>query len=128
MVADRRLALREPDMEDTLELARKLGAALAQSPQALRLKALRGELQKDNDLTRTLQDYQRHAQKIAQLEQDNKPVEVDDKRRLEDLHDRLVSSDLFKRYTAAQVEYVDLMRRVNEELRRHLRDVDQPAG
>jgi cell fate (sporulation/competence/biofilm development) regulator YlbF (YheA/YmcA/DUF963 family) len=115
-------------MEDTLELARKLGAALAQSPQALRLKALRGELQKDNDLTRTLQDYQRHAQKIAQLEQDNKPVEVDDKRRLEDLHDRLVSSDLFKRYTAAQVEYVDLMRRVNEELRRHLRDVDQPAG
>ena len=112
-------------MDDTLELARKLGAALAQSPQASRLKLVREELQKDDALNRTLQDYQHQAQKIAQLEQDKKPVEVGDKHRLEELHDHLVSSDLFKRFTAAQVEYVDLMRRVNDELRHHLRDVEQ---
>lgn len=114
-------------MEDILELARKLGAALAQSPQASRLKIVRGELSKDTQLSRMLQDYQQQAQKIGQLEHENKPIEVDDKRRLQDLHDHLVSSDLFKRYTAAQVEYVDLMRRVNGELRRHLHDVEEPA-
>jgi cell fate (sporulation/competence/biofilm development) regulator YlbF (YheA/YmcA/DUF963 family) len=113
-------------MDDIIELARRLGAALAASPQTTKLKAVRAELQKDAQLNRTLGDYQRQAQKVGQLEQDNKPVEVDDKHRLQELHDQLVASDLFKRYTAAQVEYLDLMRRVNDELRKHLRDVEQP--
>ena len=38
--------------------------------------------------------------------------------------DRLVSAEVFKRYTAAQVEYVDLMRKVNEALRAELAETE----
>ena len=65
------------------------------------------------------------AQKVEQLEHENKPVEVDDKHKLRDLHDTLVANDLFKRFTAAQVEYVDLMRQVNQTLRKQLAEVEK---
>ena len=62
------------------------------------------------------------------MEETRKPVEVNDKHRLAELHDKLVSEETFKKYTAAQVDYVDLMRRVNDALRRQLSDVESEAG
>ncbi len=73
-----------------------------------------------------LKQYQEQSLKIEQLEHENKPVEVEDKHRLRELHEKLVASDVFKRFTGAQVEYVDLMRQVNQALRRQLAEVEKP--
>ena len=48
-----------------------------------------------------------------------------DKHRLQELNDKLVASQEFKKFTAAQVEYVDLMRKVNEEIRRELAETEE---
>jgi hypothetical protein len=74
---------------------------------------------------RILGDYQAQSEKIAQAEQENKPIEVEDKHRLSELHAKLISSDVFKKFTAAQVEYIDIMRQVNDTLRRNLAKTDQ---
>jgi len=111
-------------MDDVISMAEKLGTAIAQSPQALGLREARKAMQAQPDLVKLLDDYQAQTDKVAALEEQQKPVEVDDKRKLQDLHDRLVSSDVFKKYTAAQVEYVDMMRRVNHILRKHLTEVE----
>ncbi len=107
-------------MDPIIELADKLGRSIAESPQAARLREARQELDKHQDVKKLLQDYQAQSEKIDKLEEANKPVEVADKHSLQELHDQLVSSDVFKKFTAAQVDYVDLMRKVNDALRKQL--------
>lgn len=111
-------------MQTILDLAGQLGKAIVESPQAATLRAAREELNRHTDLTATLKDYSAQADKIAKFETEGKPVEVADKRRLEELEGKLVGDEVFKRYTAAQMDYVDLMRGVNTELRRHLAPVE----
>jgi cell fate (sporulation/competence/biofilm development) regulator YlbF (YheA/YmcA/DUF963 family) len=115
-------------MQDIIDLAERLGRTIAQSPQSVHLREARTAMEKEGDLVKTLNDYHAQADKIAQLEQTQKPVEVEDKRRLQDLHDRLVGSATFKKFMAAQVEYLDMMRKVNETLRKQLGDVEGPEG
>jgi cell fate (sporulation/competence/biofilm development) regulator YlbF (YheA/YmcA/DUF963 family) len=112
-------------MQAILDLAARLGKAIAESPQAATLRAAKEELNKHADLAAVLKDFSAQADKIARLEAEGKPVEVDDKHRLDELEGNLVGHEVFKRYTAAQVDYVDLMRRVNAELRKCLAPVEE---
>ena len=111
-------------MDDILELAKRLGSAIAQSPQAAALRETRKRLDEKPEVKRLLEDFRRQSEKIGQLEQQKQPVEVEDKRKLQDLHDKLVSDDVFKQYTAAQVEYVDLMRKVSSAMTAALAPVE----
>jgi len=111
-------------MSAILELARRLGKEIANSPEATALRTARAELDKDEEAPKLLKDYQARAEKIAKLEQENKPVEVEDKHKLRELHEKLVASGSFKQFTAAQVEYIDLMRKVNEALRQNLAETE----
>jgi cell fate (sporulation/competence/biofilm development) regulator YlbF (YheA/YmcA/DUF963 family) len=108
-----------------IELARRLGKAIAESPQAAALRAARDQLNAQPDLAQTLKDFQQQAAKIARLEGGQQPVEVDDKRRLQELNDKLVADETFKKFTAAQVDYVDLMRKVNTALRTELTETER---
>jgi len=112
-------------MPTIAELAAQLGQAVANSPQAAKLKAARAELDRHADIAAMLKEFSAQAEKLAKLEEANKPVEVADKHKLQELQDKLVSHEIFKRYTAAQMDYVDLMRQVNAELRKHLAGVEE---
>lgn len=111
-------------MSACIELARRLGKALADSPQATAYRAAREELNAQPDVRQTLQAYQQQAEKVARLEAEEKPVEVEDKHRLQELNNQLIASEVFKKLTAAQVEWVDLMRRVNQALEGELTEVE----
>jgi cell fate (sporulation/competence/biofilm development) regulator YlbF (YheA/YmcA/DUF963 family) len=110
--------------EPIIEMAAQLGRRIAQSPQAAKLRAAREAMNKRADLTQLLKDYRAQADKIADLEEAKKPVEVDDKRRLQEMEDKLLAAEEFKQFTAAQMDYVDLMRKVNQELRKHLNEME----
>ncbi len=111
-------------MQKIVDLAGQLGQAISESPQAAALKAARGELTAQPELTQAMGDYQTQAEKMRALEAENKPIEVDDKHILEQLHAKLVASDVFKTFTEAQMEYVDLMRKVNEAMQSGLGDIE----
>jgi len=111
-------------MNAIIELAERLGKVIAECPQAAALRAARKELDGKADLKKTLEEFQDQQDRMARLEEEGKPIEVDDKHKLADLHAKLAGSDVFKRLTAAQVEYVDLMRKVNSALNRHLAAVE----
>jgi cell fate (sporulation/competence/biofilm development) regulator YlbF (YheA/YmcA/DUF963 family) len=112
--------------EEIMELAEKLGKAIAASPQAAGLRAARAELLKHPEVQQLLKDYQAQAGKLAKLQDESKPIEPEDKRKLEELQNKLVSDETFKKYTAAQVEYVDVMRKVNSSLQKPLAEVEAP--
>ncbi len=112
-------------MEHALELAQRLGKSISESSEAANLRAAREEMSKQGEIAQLLKSYQAQAEKIAKLEHENKPVEVDDKHKLQELHGKLVASDVFKKFTAAQVEYIDLMRQVNETLQKQLAETEK---
>jgi cell fate (sporulation/competence/biofilm development) regulator YlbF (YheA/YmcA/DUF963 family) len=111
-------------VDPIIELADKLGKAIADSAPAAKLREARKLLDQHPEVKQLLTDYQNHADKLSQLEQENKPVEVDDKHKLQELQGKLIADDTFKKLTAAQVDYVDLMRRVNTTLRKHLANTE----
>jgi len=112
-------------VNDIVELAQKLGAAIAQSPQAAKLRVARKALEAQPEARKLMEDFRQQSMKIAQLEQEQKPVEVEDKRKLQEMNDKLVSHQVFKDYTAAQVDYVDLMRKVNSSIGKALAEVEK---
>ncbi len=112
-------------MTDVIELAQRLGKSISESSQAANLRTAREEMSKQGEITQLLKDYQAQAEKIAKSEHENTPVEVNDKHKLQELHGKLVASDVFKKFTAAQVEYIDLMRQVNETLQKQLSETEK---
>jgi len=107
-------------MSAITELAGRLGKTIASSPEAIALRDARKALNAQPDVAQLLKDFQAQSDKIQQLTADNKPVEVDDKHALQELQDKLVASEVFKKYTAAQVNYIDLMRQVNQAIQAEL--------
>jgi len=109
---------------DIIQLAEQLGKAISDSPEAGALRAARKHLAEQPELAQLMQDYQSHAAKMDQLQQANKPIEVDDKHKLRELQQKLVASVTFKAFSEAQMEYVDLMRRVNQSVQQQLADTE----
>ena len=111
-------------MQDIIQLAERLGKAIADAPQTKALRAARKAMNDNAETVQVLADYQKHVEKVAMLEQDNKPIEVEDKHKLKDFEEKLLGRPEFKGFTAAQVEYVDMMRKVNEAIHKQLAEVE----
>ncbi|MCE5326768.1 MAG: YlbF family regulator [Planctomycetaceae bacterium] len=99
-----------------VELAKRLGKAIGESKAFADLKTAEQALHSEPGTEDMLRQFQTQSNKVAELEEQNKPVEVEDKHKLQELHGKLVASAAFKKLTAAQVEYTDLMRQVNEAI------------
>ncbi|MFW6146199.1 MAG: YlbF family regulator [Planctomycetota bacterium] len=107
-----------------LDLAEKLGDALSQSDQAQTLRDAKGKVEANPELIQLMNEYQQQMDKVTQQEGAGETIEPDDKRRLKDLHDKLVADPAFKEFNDAQMEYVDLMRRINEILKDKLEETE----
>lgn len=110
-------------MSDAIvELAKRLGKAIADSPASAALHAARKAVTDHPEASRLFKEFQEQSLKIAKLESEEKPIEVDDKQKLRDLHEKLIATEEFKKYTAAQVDYADLMRQVSEAIQSTLEE------
>ncbi len=106
-------------MNEILELATKLGKMMAADPRAVAMAASRRSLEESLPDRQLLSEYESQQQKIAGLEADGKPIEPEDKRKLADLHGKVVGSEVIKKLIKAQTGYVELMsvvsRRIEEQ-------------
>ena len=111
-------------MDNILTLAQQLGKAIAASPAGVAMKAAQESVRADGTTLKLMRDFQTQAQKIAHLEENNKPIEPPDKHKLEELENQLAANDRIKKLTEAQMEYMDLIRQVNESIQRELGEPD----
>ena len=107
-------------MEKIVKLAEELGQTIADSPQAQNMIAARQALDADTQATKALEEFQKHSQKMQEMEARQQPIEVEDKQKLQALHAQLMASSAFKAINAAQMEYADLMRKVSDAIHRTL--------
>ena len=103
-------------MDEILDLAGRLGKRIAEDSRAKQMTAAQTALEKSLADRQLLNDYERQQQKIYELEVGGKPIEPDDKRRLADLHGRVVGSAVIKQVLKAQADFLELMTTVSQRI------------
>lgn len=102
--------------EEVLSAARAVGDLIAKHEAGQKFEKAVKLFQKDIDAQRLMNDYQRHLMTIAHKEQSGQPVEVADKHRLEKLQTDLSRNLVLQQLQMAQMDYLDLMRQVDEAI------------
>jgi cell fate (sporulation/competence/biofilm development) regulator YlbF (YheA/YmcA/DUF963 family) len=117
------------DTQQILEAAEKLGQLLKQHPAAERFKAAQKAVAEDADAGRMLADFERQLEAFGRQEQQGRPVTDAQRMQLEGLQAKIVSHIKIKNLNLAQVEFVDLMRKISQTYQRPLADTaPAPAG
>ncbi|MEO1235263.1 MAG: YlbF family regulator [Planctomycetota bacterium] len=104
------------DTPQVLAAAEALGGLIAAHSATRALESLVGEIEADTDAQRLATDLDRHRRALAEKEQQGKPIEVDEKRRLQELQQEVAMHPKLSRLQLVQMDYVDLMRRVDERI------------
>ena len=104
------------NMDQILQAARQLGKLLADHEATQNYNAVLKALKDDADAGRMINDYGRHRQSLAEKEVKGQPIEVADKRRLEQLQDQVSQHPLLRRLQLVEMDYLDLMRQVDETI------------
>ena len=99
--------------QDILEQAAKLGELIAEHDASKQLEAAAKAFDADVTSQRAMTDYQRHAQSLQQKAAQGAPIEVEDKRKLEELQQAVVTNPLLANMQRAEMDYTDLLRKVD---------------
>lgn len=104
------------DDQQLINQARSLGQALAAHPSVQAFLKARDAIMKDTQAQQIMANYQRHTDKLAQLEIENKPIEVTDKHKLRELETGMASNPALKELMRTQADYTYLMTRINQAM------------
>ncbi|MCC7406895.1 MAG: YlbF family regulator [Phycisphaeraceae bacterium] len=102
--------------QEIITAAADLGKLIATHDAAKRFEDVLKKLSQDVDAQRLLNDLNRHATKISQKEMQGQPIEVHEKHELEKLRQSVARSAVLRDFQVAQMDYVDLMRQVDEAM------------
>jgi cell fate (sporulation/competence/biofilm development) regulator YlbF (YheA/YmcA/DUF963 family) len=114
------------DTQQIMDAADKLGLMVAQHPAIDKYKQAQKSLADDPDASRLLNDFNRQLMTLARQEESGMPVSDAQRHQLETLQSQLASHLKIKALNMAQVEFIDLLRRVSDAIRSKISD--QPNG
>jgi cell fate (sporulation/competence/biofilm development) regulator YlbF (YheA/YmcA/DUF963 family) len=102
------------DTNQILAEADKLGQLVAQHPAVERYKNAQRAVAEDPDANRTMAEFERQLETLARQESTGMPVTDAQRQQLENLQSRIVSNVKVKNLNMAQVDFIDLLRKVNQ--------------
>jgi len=112
--------------DEIIRTARDLGKRISTHEAAKKFEQTLRALEKDQDAQRALNDYHRHVQSIAEKEANGKPIEVADKRRLQELQGQMATNAILREFQMAQMDYLDLMRKIDDAMTESAPTVSAP--
>ena len=115
------------DTQQLMDEATKLGQLASQHPAVLRYKQARETVDKDADANRLLADLDRQIEALTRQQQSGVPVSDAQQQQLEAMQSRIVSHIKIKALNMAQVEFVDLLRKISQTMQRQLVDTADAA-
>ena len=107
-------------MEETLEIASKLGAAIANYNGYKMFREAEERLKKDSVAKEISEKMEKQSKKIYELEKNMKPIEVEDKKELQQLKEQVSSNQSIQKFLKAQTVYVEFMKKINERIEAEL--------
>lgn len=117
-------------MADTTEVmaaATKLGNLIGAHPSVQSYRELTRQLDLDISARTLLGQFEQTMEQLAMKEANGQPIEISDKQTVERLQQSIALHPLLKKLMAAQVEYMDLMRKVQETINGALSGRNGPA-
>ena len=114
------------DTQQLMDEAEKLGQLVAQHPAVARYKQAQKSVADDPEAGRLLAEMDRQIDAFSRQEQSGLPITDAQRMALEQHQNRVVSHIKIKNWNMAQVEFVDLLRKITQTIQRQLGD--QPAG
>jgi cell fate (sporulation/competence/biofilm development) regulator YlbF (YheA/YmcA/DUF963 family) len=116
------------DTQQILDAADKVGQMVAQHPAVERYKQAQQTLSQDPDAARMLNEFNRQLMTLARQEEAGMPVTDAQRHSLESLQTQLASHIKIKAFNLAQVEFVDLLRKVSDAIRSKVSDAQGAPG
>jgi cell fate (sporulation/competence/biofilm development) regulator YlbF (YheA/YmcA/DUF963 family) len=116
------------DTQQILDEAEKLGQLVAQHPSVDRYKQAQKAVADDAEASRLMADFERAYAKLAQQAEAGLPVTDAQRDQLESIQSRIVSHIKVKNLNLAQVEFVDLLRKVGQTIQKPLAGSTGPAA
>jgi cell fate (sporulation/competence/biofilm development) regulator YlbF (YheA/YmcA/DUF963 family) len=110
------------DTQTILDAAEKLSQLVADHPAVARYKSAQKAVGDDPEAGRMLADFDRQIETLGRQEQQGVPVSEAQRQQLEVLQSRIISHIKIKNLNMAQVEFIDLLRKVNQTIQRPLTD------
>ena len=102
--------------EELVKAAAALGKQLSDNPKVDRLEKAVKKLREDTEAQRALNDLNRHLQLVTEKEVSGRPIEVEDKQKLQSLQTAVVHNLVLKEFQLAQMDYVDLVRKLDDAM------------
>lgn len=119
------MPVEEPEI---MQAAEKLGQLVAQHPSVAKFKQAQKAVADDAEASRLLADFDRQLESLARQEQSGMPVTDAQRQQLENLQSRIVSHIKVKALNLAQVDFMDLMRKVSQTWQRPMAEASGMAG
>lgn len=117
------------DTQQILAEAEKLGQLVAQHPAVTRYKDAQRAVAGDPEAGRLLAEFDRAIETLGRQEQSGMPVTDAQRMQLEGLQTRIVSHLKIKALNLAQVEFVDVLRKVTQTIQAQVQGGQgQPAA
>lgn len=102
--------------QEIVDAAKKLGRMIGEHDTSRKLASALKALENNIESQRAMTDYQRFLQSLAEKEATGRPIEVSDKRKLEELQRAVVLNPILRQFQTAQMDYVDLIRKVDDAM------------
>lgn len=115
------------DTQQIMDEASKLGDLVNQHPAVARYKDARKAVEQDADANRLMAEFDRQIESLARQQQSGLPVTDAQQQALEALQSRIVSHLKIKALNLAQVEFIDLLRRITQTIQGRL-NLQEGAG
>ncbi len=117
------------DTQQILDAAESLGKLVAEHPATERYRQAQKNLSDDPDAGRLLNEFNRQLMTLARQEESGMPVSDAQRHGLESLQAQLASHLKVKALNIAQVEFVDMMRKISDSIRKYVTEgAEAPAG
>ncbi|KHE93817.1 hypothetical protein S225a_17780 [Candidatus Brocadiaceae bacterium S225] len=107
-------------MEEILEIASKLGAAIANHNRYKMFKEAEEQLKKDDEAKGISEELEKQSRKIHELEKNLQPVAVVDTKKLRQLKEKVASNQSIQNFLKVQTDYVELMTKANKRIQAEL--------
>ena len=104
------------DTQGILQAAANLGALVATHPAIAGYKEIIRQLDLDVGAKNLLQQYEQLIEVLTMKEQQMQPIEVGEKKQFEQLQQSIMMNQTLKKFGSAQQEYMDLMKKVQEQI------------
>ena len=96
-------------MEEILKKANELGLMIKGSEISVRFEEVSQKVENDQEAKDLLEEYVKAMQEFEQKEASGQPVEVEEKKKMQDMSEKISQNELIKEFIATQTYFYNLM-------------------